>query len=182
VRNILIMINPAEDIVNIWLQDKYNHFTMSNIVVHKKTRNINGKKVGGGRGKEIDFLSTNGKEYFWVEVSVSPNPRLPRKDIRSQEAINNAVGKFADEKMDAIYERFQVRNIKKWFVYSPKLFSRKSNEEALYCAALREKGIKPISFALFLKETHDGINHMGYDVPRQYLFLSKKFGYILKSI
>ena len=176
------MINPAEDIVNIWLQDKYNHFTMSNIVVHKKTRNINGKKVGGGRGKEIDFLSTDGKDYFLVEVSVSPNPRLLKKDVRLPETINNAVGKFADEKMDAIYERFQVRNVKKWFVYSPKLFSKKFNEEALYCAALREKGIKPISFALFLKETHDGINHMGYDVPRQYLFLSKKFGYILKSI
>lgn len=176
------MINPAEDIVNIWLQDKHNHFTMSNIVVHKKIRQINGRNIGGGRGKEIDFLSTNGKDYFWVEVSVSPNPRLPRKDVRLQEAISNAVRKFAGEKMDAIHERFNVRNVKKWFVYSPKLFSKKSNEESLYCDALRKEGIEPISFALVLKETHDGINHMGYDVPRQYLFLLKKFGYTLKNV
>ncbi|MBI1866580.1 MAG: hypothetical protein HYS02_02315 [Candidatus Staskawiczbacteria bacterium] len=45
------MVNPAEDIVNIWLQEVCNHFTMSNIVVPKLTREIKGRKVGGGRGK-----------------------------------------------------------------------------------------------------------------------------------
>lgn len=176
------MINPAEDIVNIWLQDKHNHFTMSNIVVHKKTRKIKGRNVGGGRGKEIDFLSTNGKKYYWVEVSVSPNPRLLRKDVKLQEVIRNAVGKFANEKMNGIYERFNVRNVKKWFIYSPKLFSKKSNEELRYRKALKKKGIEPISFALVLEETYDSINHMGYDAPRQYLFLLKKFGYTLKNV
>lgn len=171
------MINPAEDIVNIWLQDRYNHFTMTNIVVHKKTRNINGKKVGGGRGKEIDFLSTDGNNYFWVEVSVSPNPRLSRKDIRLQEAIDNAIGKFAGEKLDEIRSRFKVKNVEKWFVYSSKLFSKKSDEEEKYCSALREKEIMAISFDRVLKETYEGINHMGYDAPRQYLFLLKKFNY-----
>ncbi len=42
------MVNPAEDIINIWLQETCDHFTMSNIVVPKSTREIKGRKVGGG--------------------------------------------------------------------------------------------------------------------------------------
>ncbi len=100
------MVNPAEDIVNIWLQEICNHFTTSNIVVPKSTREIKGRKVGGGRGKEIDLISTDGKNYYWIEVSVSPNPRLPNKNIILKESINNALTKFADEKEKYLIERF----------------------------------------------------------------------------
>jgi len=52
-------VNPAEDIVNVWLQEIRGYFTRQNINVPKKTRVINGKKVGGGKGKEIDILGIN---------------------------------------------------------------------------------------------------------------------------
>jgi len=57
------MINPAEEIVNIWLQEFHDHFVMSNIVVPKSSRlNARGRKIGGGRGKEVDFFSTKENE------------------------------------------------------------------------------------------------------------------------
>lgn len=171
------MVNPAEDIVNIWLQEICNHFTMSNIVVPKSTREIKGRKVGGGRGKEIDLISTDGKSYYWIEVSVSPNPRLPNKSIRFKESINNALTKFADEKEKYLIERFDHKSFHKWFVYSPKLFSQKLNEESQYCDALKQKNVEAISFERILKEVRNKLNYMGFDVTRNYLFLLKKFDY-----
>lgn len=171
------MINPAEEIVNIWLQEVHNHFTMSNIVIHKKTRLINGRKIGGGRGKEVDFLSTDGKKYYWIEVSVSPNPRLSNKVVRLRESVNSAVNKFATEKEIAIQSRFGYKKFEKWFVYSSKLFPKKSKEETFYCQALQKRNIKAISFEYVLKDIFNKLDYMGYDTPRQYLFLLKKFGY-----
>jgi len=169
--------------VSIWLQDCRKHFVMSNLVVPKTTRlGVSGKKIGGGRGKEIDFLSTDGKgNYWWVEVSVSPNPRLPGGPEKSRkEIMENAINKFAEEKSQWIRDNFKIKDFGKWFVYSPKLFSflsKKENEEELYCAELRTHGIEPFSFATVLKEVYDGLNYLGYDSPRQYIFLLKKMGY-----
>ncbi len=177
------MINPAEEIVNIWLQECRKHFVMSNIVIPKETRQINGRKIGGGRGKEVDFLSTDVKNnYYWVEVSVSPNPRLPGGATKSRQVIiDNAVKKFAPEKGKYLCNNFGIRITKKWFIYSPKLFVffKKSgtDEEKKFQDALQKRRIKAISFENVLKETYDKINYMGYDTPRQFLFLLKKFGY-----
>ncbi|MDP3785375.1 MAG: hypothetical protein Q8R12_04960 [bacterium] len=168
------MVNPAEDIVNIWLQECNDHFTMSNIVVPKETREIRGRKVGGGRGKEIDLISTDGKNYFWIEVSVSPNPRLSNKNIRFKEAVNAALNKFANEKEKYLKNRFD-KPFRKWFIYSPKLFLKTSNEEIRYCKALKRKGIEAVSFKRVLKNVYDKLNYMGFDVTRNYLFLLKKF-------
>jgi hypothetical protein len=177
------MVNPAEDIVNIWLQEIRDYFTMSNIVVRKGTRVINGKKVGGGRGKEIDLISTDGKgKYFWIEVSVSPSPRLPSKKEKFREIVSNTVKKFADEKKQYLIKRFGRKNFHKIFVYSPKLFSQKSHmssqksdEENRYRAALKEKKIEAVSFTDVLNEIYKKLNYMGYDATRNYLFLIKKF-------
>lgn len=179
------MVNPAEDIVNIWLQEIRDYFTMSNIVVHKRSRIINGKKIGGGRGKEIDLIATDGKgKYFWIEVSVSPSPRLPSKKTKFKEIINNAVKKFAKEKEIYLTERFCRKHFSKMFVYSPKLFSQKSNtsslksdEENRYRAALKMKKIEAVSFTDVLNDVYGKLNYMGYDTTRNYLFLLKRFGH-----
>jgi len=170
------MVNPAEDIVNIWLQEVRGHFTMSNIVVPKKTREIKGRKVGGGRGKEIDLITTDGNgNYFWVEVSVSPSPRLSNKKVRFQEIVNNAVDKFSEEKEQYLAKRFVQKHFHKLFVYSPKMFSKKSNEETQYRDALKTKGIEAVSFSDVLNGVYEKLNYMGFDVTRNYLFLLKKF-------
>jgi len=176
------MVNPAEEIVNIWLQDHHKLFIKSNIVVRKKTRKINGRKIGGGRGKEIDFFATNGKgKYYWIEVSVSPNPRLPGGADKSRRAIaDNAIKKFAKEKENWLHGQFKIKTIEKWFIYSPKLFSFLHNgteEEKRYCEKLQRKNIKAISFKMVLDNVYDELNHFGYDFPRQYIYLLKKMGY-----
>ena len=173
------MVNPAEDIVNIWLQECLGHFTMGNIVVPKRTRTINGRKIGGGSGKEIDLLSTHKGKYYWIEVSVSPNPRLPHKSTRLQVLIDAARDKFSDEKEKYLRNRFAGKSFHKEFVYSPKLFLAGSDEESRYCVALKQKGIKAVSFATILKRVRETINYMGFDVTRNYLFLLKKFDYWL---
>ncbi len=177
------MINPAEEIVNIWLQEHHKYFAISNLVIPQKTRlSAQGKKVGGGRGKEVDFLATNGNgKYYWIEVSVSPNPRLPGGPDKSREILaTNAIEKFSKGKEEWLRDRFKIRTIEKWFVYSPKLFAFFRNgltEEKLYCDRLRKKNIKAVSFATVLKDVYDELNYYGYDSPRQYIFLLKKMGY-----
>src|SRR3989338_8426224 len=152
------MINPAEEIVNIWLQEHRRQFVMSNIVVPKSSRlNADGRKIGGGRGKEVDFLSTNGKgNYYWVEVSVSPNPRLPGGAEKSRQVIaDNALNKFAEEKEKWLINHLKIKAPEKWFVYSPKLFtflSKKENEEQKFVDALKKHNIKAISFGTVLKQ------------------------------
>src|SRR3989338_2352967 len=76
------MNNPSENIVSIWLQEfieqsqviknSPRHFTMNNVYVHRKKDEKRGIK--GGLGPEIDILSTDGKKYYWIEVSVPPRP------------------------------------------------------------------------------------------------------------
>jgi len=164
------MINIFEDIVNVWLQEVCNHFTRSNIVVRKETRIINEKKHGGGRGKEIDFLSTDGQKYYWVEVSVSLSPFLPSKTIYNKKILDDAKMKFSIEKQTYIHSHICHKDIVKWFIYSPKLFNKRTDEEA-YCDALKKENIEAISFEWVLKEICNKLNYFGYDAPRQYLYL-----------
>ena len=179
------MINPAEEIVNIWLQDHHKHFIMNNIVVPKETRlNIKGRKIGGGRGKEIDFISTDGKDnYYWIEVSVSPNPRLSGGAEKARTAlVDDVAKKFAKEKETWLKNNFGIKTPKKWFIYSPNLFSFfskkiKVDEEKQFCDNLRKLGIITHSFKDVLKDVFNELNHFGYDSTRQYIFLLKKMGY-----
>jgi hypothetical protein len=177
------MINPAEDITNIWLQECCGHFVMSNIIVKKKTRRIKNKNVGGGRGKEIDFISTDGRgHYFWTEVSVSANPRLPRSITKSMpKIVSDYVNKFATEKEKWIHNQLNIKTIKKQFVYSHKIFSKNTREEAKFCNKLRKKGIDAKSFSNILRDVYEKLDHMGFDAPRQYLYILKKFGYKYQS-
>lgn len=181
------MINPAEEIVNIWLQENRGHFVMSNLVVPKSSRlNARGRKIGGGRGKEVDFLSTDGKEnYYWVEVSVSPNPRLPGGAEKSRQVIvDNALNKFAEEKEEWLRNHFKIKTPEKWFVYSPQLFtflSKKENEEQKFVEALKKRKIEAVSFGIVLKQVYGSLNYFGYDSARQYIFLFKKMGYKLED-
>lgn len=180
------MINPAEDITNIWLQECCGHFVMSNIVVKKKTRRIKNKNIGGGRGKEIDFISTDGRgHYFWTEVSVSANPRLPGSVAKSMpKIISDIVRKFGAEKEKWIHNQLNIKTIKKQFVYSHKIFSflsKKTKEEAVFCNKLRKKGIDAKSFGDILGDVYEKLDYMGFDAPRQYLYIIKKFGYKYQS-
>ncbi len=161
------MINPAEDIVNVWLQECENHFTMSNVCVPKK---------GGGSRKEIDIVSTDGKKFYWIEISVSPNPRLPPKEGRMDRIISNVVRKFGEDKQKYLEERFKGIQFEKWDVYSPNLFST-SKEEAEFCSALEKREIKAVNFEDILSKIGERLTYMGYDVTRKYLYLFKKFKY-----
>jgi hypothetical protein len=169
------MINPAEDIVNLWLQEFKNHFTMTNIYVKKRPRKIKNKTVYGGRGKEIDIVSTDRKQFYWVEVSVSPNPYLPRKSERFKALVSIARSKFNEEKLDFITERFGIKHLNKWYIYSPKIFSKNSKEEVKFCSELKKEGITAWNFENVLKEIREKLNYMGYDVTRNYLYLLKIF-------
>lgn len=182
------MINPAEEIVNVWLQDHHKYFMMSNIVVPKKTRlNSKGGKLGGGKGKEIDFLATNGKgNYYWVEVSVSPSPRLPSGMSSSRKEIVDDIllKKFAAEKRGWITKnsrKFRIKTLEKWFVYSPNLFSKKSDGEKKFCERFKRRGVRAVSFLTVLKDAGSELNYFGYDSPRQYIFLFKKMGYKMNN-
>ncbi len=171
------MLNPAEDIVNVWLQEVCQHFIMNNIVLRKVTRVIGNKKRGGGRGKEVDFLSTDGKNYFWIEVSVSPSPFLPAKKIHMKKIIDRSLEKFSHEKELALRKRFKKKAYVKWYIYSHKMFLKNSGEEQRFSDALKKFRIKAVSFELILEQVFEKLNYMGYDTPRQNLFLLKKFGY-----
>ncbi len=171
------MINPAEDIVNLWLQECKDHFTMTNIYVKKKPREINGKKVFGGRGKEIDIVSSDREQLYWTEVSVSPNPYLPKKSRKIKALIAGAKAKFSEEKLVSLKERFGTKNFKRWYIYSPKLFSKKDDEETEFCSELKKDRIMAWNFERILSEIRGKLNYMGYDVTRNYLYLLKMFHY-----
>ena len=171
------MINPAEDIVNLWLQECRDHFTMTNVVIKKKPRIIKGKKIYGGRGKEVDIVSTDGNRFFWVEVGVSARPYSPLKAVKLDSCVSDAERKFVEEKEIGLKERFKNRDFEKWYVYSPKFFSKSTDEERLYRSRLEQLGIKAISFKTVLSEFREKLNYMGYDATRNYLFLLKEFQY-----
>ena len=153
---------------------------MNNLVVPKKSRfNKSGRKIGGGRGKEIDFISTDGNgEYYWIEVSVSPNPRMPAGAEKSRiTLVEDVTKKFVDEKKKWLLNHLHIRKVHKWFVYSPNLFPKKSNAEKLFSDELGKHKIKAVSFADILDEVYDNLNYLGLDSPRQYIYLIKKMGY-----
>ncbi len=168
-------VNPGEEIVNVWLQDIKNYFTRLNINVRKETRVINGKKRGGGRGKEIDILGINNSgKKIWVEVSVSPRPR---NEYSGTKNVNYYIKKFSEkfheEKEKKVNSLFGNKPYSKMFVYSPNLFRK--GEEELFRRGLEEKGIEPVDFEKIFHETIENINHYSVDPIRVYLYYSKYF-------
>ena len=167
-------VNPAEEIVNVWLQDIQGYFTRQNVNVPKQGRLRNGKMVCGGRGREIDILGINNKgQRIWVEVSVSPNPYLPRKEERFNTAFDMVKTKFHNEKAREVNRIFGGKKYKKFFIYSEKLF--KKNEEARFIDRLKKIGITAESFHKLFDECIDKINHYSVDPTRIYLYYSKYF-------
>ncbi len=71
--------------------------------------------------------------------------------------------KFAEEKEAGLKDRFKNREFEKWYIYSPKFFSKSTNEEQLFVSRLGTLGIKAISFSTVLTEIRDKLDYMGYD-------------------
>jgi len=167
------MINPAEDVVNVWLQECHHHFMMSNIYVPAPHRVVKGRKIAGGRGPEVDFLSTDGKgTYIWTEVQVSFNPYVPTIDRAMSQYVKDAADKFEPMKLDHLRETYGVEISKKWFVYSPTMFPKRRPEtEDKYRGLLAQKGIEAISFGRVYSEVLKKQIRMGYDIARQWLYL-----------
>lgn len=167
-------VNPAEDIVNVWLQDIQGYFTKQNVNVPKKGRMIGGKMVYGGKGKEIDILGIkNDGKRIWVEVSVSPNPFLAKKDVRVANAIDMVKNKFDPEKEIRVMEIFANKPFKKQFVYSERLF--KHDEEKEFVEKIRALGIDALSFHMIFDACIKEIRHYSVDPTRIYLYYSKYF-------
>ena len=167
-------VNPAEDIVNVWLQDNCGFFTRQNVNVPKEGRLRNGKMVYGGKGKEIDILGINNKrERIWVEVSVSPNPYLASKDVRVRQAVEMVNKKFDPEKQKEVNKIFGNKQFKKMFVYSEKLFKHKEEEE--FVKKLKSVGVEAKNFHKIFDECIKKINHYSVDPTRIHLYYSKYF-------
>lgn len=172
------MINPAEEIVNIWLQDKKDWFTMGNVVVKKRKRIRGGRAVYGGRGKEIDIIATDGSNFYWVEVSVSARPRLPKKSEKIKILSKMVIRKFAPEKEKYLKSRFsKAKEFQKIFIYADKYFTKRSDEKEKFLEKLKQKGIEAINFKEILEDVYDNLDFMGYDITRNYLYLLKKLDY-----
>lgn len=169
-------VNPAEDIVNVWLQDAKGFFTRQNINVPKGKRMINGKAIYGGRGKEIDILATNMKgEKLWVEVTVSPNPYLGKSASRISDAMKVVQDKFCPEKETEVRRLFGKGRIRKLFVYSRRIFRKEQESEFIEKLNARGK-VEAKPFEEIFNETINGINHYSVDPVRIYLYYSKYFG------
>lgn len=169
-------VNPAEDIVNVWLQDVHGYFTRQNVNVPKGKRMINGKAIYGGRGKEIDILATNmNSDKLWVEVTVSPNPYLGKSASRISDAMNKVKEKFCPEKEKEVRRLFGKGRIRKLFVYSRRIFRGEQESEFLEKVNALGK-VEAIPFEAIFNETISGINHYSVDPVRIYLYYSKYFG------
>lgn len=167
-------VNPAEDIVNVWLQDNHDYFTRQNVNVPKGKRVIDGKAVYGGRGKEIDILGIDNKgDRVWVEVTVSPNPYLSKSSERVENALEIIKDKFHDEKETEVKRLFGGKKYRKIFVYSHRIF--RSEQENLFLEKVQKLDVEVISFEKIFEETINQINHYSVDPTRIYLYYAKFF-------
>jgi len=171
-------INPGEDIVNVWLQEN-NYFTMTNVSVKNPTRLVDGKKRAGNKRSELDILAVNSKgTRIWVEISVSPNPRVDKK--KGEDYVVSIVEKFSNKftpehKRQKVEEIFGSNSYEKWFVYSDRLFS-KSEDELRFKSLLQSKNIRPVNFKIdVLNPIVRELNHYGTDAARIYLYYLKFF-------
>jgi len=170
-------VNPAEDIVNVWLQENYRFFTRQNINVRKRTRVVNGKKVGGGRGKEIDILGMDisGKK-IWVEVTVSPHPYLAKKEEQVNKMVEKVEKAFDKEKVDEVRRIFGTNKFHKMFVYSKRVFSGETDKkEKQFSERIKGLGVEAIEFEKVLNETIENLNYYSVDPTRIFLYYAKSY-------
>ena len=166
-------VNPAEDIVNVWLQDNLGYFTRQNVVVPKGERFVNERAIHGGKGKEIDILGINTSgDKVWVEVTVSPNPYLALKSERVEEALKKVTDKFCEEKEVKVREIFGGNKFRKIFVYSSRILL---GEEPLFLEKVKELGIEAMNFESIFAETIENLRHYSVEPTRIHLYYTKKF-------
>lgn len=147
-------VNPAEDIVNVWLQDK-GYFTQQNITV---------PKAKGNKGKEIDILAINIKgDKIWVEVTVSPRPRRQKANEQISYAIKTVKNKFHIEKENKVREIFKSKKFRKMFVYTSTIFSYPDEKVPIFSKKVSLKKIEVVNFKDVFNETVGNINHYSVD-------------------
>jgi len=161
-------VNPGEDIVNVWLQENCGYFTR---------QNINVPKVRGGRGKEIDILGMNksGKK-IWVEVTVSPNPYLAKKEEQVNKMVKEVKDKFDNEKGEEVKRIFGTNNFNKMFVYSKKVFSGETDKkEKQFSERIKGRGVEAIEFEKVFNETIEKLSYYSVDPTRIFLYYAKSY-------
>ncbi len=169
-------VNPAEDIVGVWLQDNQGYFIRQNVNVPKPERKSNGKSIHGGKGKEIDILGTNNKgENIWVEITVSPNPYLAKRDERIGKTLGLIQNKFCKEKEDEVSRIFKNKKFDKLFVYSHRIFRGEQEKEFLEKVKKMMPDIEVKNFEDIFNETIEYLNHYSVDPTRIYLYYVKFF-------
>jgi len=159
-------VNPAEDIVNVWLQENCGYFTR---------QNINVPKVRGGKGKEIDILGINisGKK-IWVEVTVSPNPYSTKKEEQVKKMVDIVKRKFDKEKEKEVERIFGTKKFHKMFVYSKKVFSGETDKkEKQFSERIKDRGVEAIDFEKVLNETIEKLSYYSVDPTRIFLYYAK---------
>jgi len=169
--------NPGEAIVNIWLQENCGYFTRQNINVPKRTRVINGKKVGGGKGKEIDILGIDksGKK-IWVEVTVSAHPYLAKKEKQVKKMVKEVKDVFNNEKEEEVKRIFGTNKFHKMFVYSKKVFSGETDKkEKQFSEKIKDLGVEAIEFEKVLNEIIEKSSYYSEDPTRIFLYYAKSY-------
>jgi len=159
-------VNPAEDIVNVWLQENCGYFTR---------QNINVPKVRGGKGKEIDILGMDisGKK-IWVEVTVSPHPYLAKKEEQVNKMVEKVEKAFDKEKVEEVKRIFGTNKFHKMFVYSKKVFSGETDKkEKQFSERIKGLGVEAIEFEKVLNETIEKLNYYSVDPTRIFLYYAK---------
>lgn len=148
---------------------------MNNVYIRRRKDKKHGIK--GGLGPEIDIISTDGKKYYWIEVSVPPRP-YGAGGHKGKKVAKDYMRKFSSEKERYITKNLKFKPVSKLFVYSAKFFNKKkSDEEKKFKEAMEKKGVETINFETILKEIYEKLDYRGYDETRNYLFLLKQFGY-----
>lgn len=191
------MNNPAEGLVTVWLQEKKDYFTKSNIIVETKK---------GGRKPEIDILaSSNNKDaefgpLVWCEVSVSLRPidirhknvgRLTQKD--NQKIIR---------KLKSVFQRELKRTVEYYYNDFQNIDKQKTTEKILvgkysklivfgnlpskireddFIKALKCLKIKAIPIKTILEELAD-LEYYRADYVRQAVDLFKTYWHSNKRI
>ncbi len=160
-------VNPAEDIVNVWLQDK-GYFTQQNIVVPKK---------GGSRGKEIDILAINPQgDKIWVEVTVSPRPRKQLAREQVDKIVELAKNKFHREKEERVRNIFRSKRFRKMFVYTPTIFSYQEEKAIIFKKRLERLHIEVVDFRDVFAQAVKDINHYSVDpIKIQLYYIQRLF-------
>jgi hypothetical protein len=157
-------VDPAELIVNAWLQMK-GYFVMTNIRVDEADRN-------GGKKPELDILAIklkkNKKEVeskLHVEVTVAVHP-FGRWD---EEYLEKILKKFNEESRRRWVERYIGRGYKKLLVMSDRCLPRDLEN---FENTLKKNGIDYKCFSEIIRDLKEMLKGKSYDdFTRRFLTL-----------